>query len=76
MKEEVKKIMAAIFKINVSEIPDDAIQKGISEWDSLHHLMLIVELESHFDVSFEPEEIGIMISLNKVLEILKLKVNG
>lgn len=50
-------------------------QKSCEQWDSLAHLNLIVELESEFRVSFEPEEIADMTSFEKVCEALNNKMS-
>ena len=71
MKERIKKIMMQTF--GISEIPDDISQKNCEKWDSLRHLNLVVELESEFDISIEPEEIAEMKTLNAIEEILTAK---
>ena len=71
IKESVKSVMAEVFEIDLTTIQDDASQKTVSEWDSLQHLNLMVELEDKFDVSFEPEEIGDMTTLAKIVETIK-----
>ena len=75
IKASVKSVMAEVFEIDKATIQDDASQKTVSEWDSLQHLNLMVELEDKFDVSFEPEEIGDMTTLAKIVETIeKMKV--
>ena len=71
IKESVKSVMAEVFEIDEVTIQDDASQKTVSEWDSLQHLNLMVELEDKFDVSFEPEEIGDMSTLAKIVETIE-----
>ena len=66
MKNKVKEIMAKVFKMDASSIADDVQQKDIEAWDSLAHLNLILELESEFNVSFEPEDIKEMTSLELI----------
>lgn len=70
-KQIVKEVMASVFEIDVNTISDDASQKTISKWDSLEHLNLIVELEEKFDLSFEPTEIGEMVSLDQIILIIE-----
>lgn len=70
-KQIVKEIMASVFEIDLNNIGDDASQKTISKWDSLEHLNLIVELEDRFDLSFDPEEIGEMITLDKITTLIE-----
>lgn len=74
MEERIRQIMAEVFEVKVSDLPESFIQSDIENWDSLHHLNLIVELESAFDVSFEPEEINEMVSFEKVLQLTSQKV--
>ena len=71
IKASVKSVMAEVFEIDEATIQDDASQKTVSEWDSLQHLNLMVELEDKFDVSFEPEEIGDMSTLAKIVETIE-----
>ena len=71
IKPTVKSLMAEIFEIDENTIGDDASQKTISEWDSLQHLNLMVEIEDKFDVSFEPEEISGMTTLEKIVDAIQ-----
>ena len=77
MKNKIKEIMAKVLKIDASSITDDVQQKDIEAWDSLAHLNLILELESEFNVSFEPEDIKEITSLalidHKLQSLLKSK---
>jgi acyl carrier protein len=73
MNDEVKQIMATVFRTDIVNITDDLQQKSVTFWDSLRHLNLIVELEEKYDVSFEPEEISEMTSYEKVIYYLNLK---
>ncbi len=73
MREEIKKIMAVVFSVEQASIPED-VAYGIHEkWDSIHHLNLIVELESYFGVLFEPEEIQTMTNIDRIVYCLTLK---
>lgn len=53
--DQIKEVMRRTFNLN--EIPGDISQYNCEKWDSLRHLNLIVELETVFNVTFEPEEI-------------------
>ncbi|MDR1803718.1 MAG: acyl carrier protein [Treponema sp.] len=69
MRERIKRIIKDSF--GISEVPDDISQKTCAEWDSMHHLQLVVGLETEFDISFEPEDIGSMQSLAEIEERIK-----
>ena len=74
MKERIKQVMQRTFSI--PEIAEDISQKNCEKWDSLRHLNLIVDLESEFDVSIEPEEIAEMKTFLDVERILISKVTS
>ena len=69
MKERIKDALKRVLKLEV--IRDDISQKNCDKWDSLSHLNIIVELESEFDITIEPEDIVEM----KSLEIIEKKLN-
>lgn len=64
MSERIKGVMAQVFGISVSGIPDDVAVGKIAEWDSLRHLELMLALEMEFQVR---------ISTNAMLELLSLE---
>tara|TARA_B110000259_G_C13872621_1_gene345462 strand:+ start:177 stop:407 length:231 start_codon:yes stop_codon:yes gene_type:complete len=66
MKNRIKKVMASVFLEEENKISDDISQINFEKWESLQHLMLIVELESEFGVSFEPEDMVKMTSLEMI----------
>ena len=68
IKEQIKKIMTEVFEIESSLVNDKISQKNTGQWDSLNHLNLIVEIEEEFDISFTPEQIGSMTSLEIILD--------
>ena len=74
MKNEIKKVMASVFLVDENEISDDISQSNFEKWESLQHLMLIVDIESKFGVSFEPEEIVEMTSLELIEKYLVQKL--
>lgn len=72
MEDKVKEVMKKVFGDDVTT----DIQKGNSQlWDSITNIVLIVELEQKFNVSFEPEEIEKMNSYYSIVEVIKNKVN-
>lgn len=66
MRELIKEILKQVLKLE--EVKDDISRSTCSKWDSLSHLNIIVELESKFDMSFEPEDIVEMKSLDVIEE--------
>lgn len=71
MDNKIIEIMEEVFK--TKGIDTTASQQTCDNWDSLHHLNLIVELENEFDLEFEPEEISEMKSFEAVKRIITQK---
>jgi acyl carrier protein len=74
MEEKVKEIMAKIFEIPSESIQDDASPDTIEQWDSLHHLHLVLALEESFGTTFTEEEIIEMLNFKLVIITLKDKI--
>ena len=69
MRERIKKVIKDT--LGLDSVPDDISQKNCEKWDSMRHLQLAVGLEMEFGVSFEPEDIGSMRSLDEIEENIK-----
>ena len=72
MEEKVLEILKDLFELDTVDVT--CSQETCEKWDSMGQLNLVVELESEFDVTLEPEEIGEMKSFNDIIRILKTKV--
>ena len=72
MEEKVLEILKNVFELET--VDTNCSQTTCEKWDSMGQLNLVVELESEFDVSLEPEEIGEMKSFDDIIRILKGKI--
>lgn len=59
---------------DVSDLDNTCAQDNCENWDSLHHLMLISELEDAFGVEFAPEEMAEMKTFAQVKSTLESKM--
>jgi acyl carrier protein len=72
MRERIKQVIKDVFDLD--NVPDDISPKTCVEWNSIHHLQLVIALETEFDISFEPEDIACMNSLDHMEEKVKLLI--
>ncbi len=72
MEDKVLEILKNVFELE--NVDETCSQKTCEKWDSMNHLNLVVELETEFDVTLEPEEIGEMKSYDEIVKILKSKL--
>ena len=71
MEEKVLEILKNVFELET--VDTTCSQTTCEKWDSMGQLNLVVELETEFDVSLEPEEIGEMKSFEDIIRILRYK---
>lgn len=72
MEEKVLGILKNVLELKT--VDKTCSQATCGKWDSLAQLNLVVELESEFGISLEPEEIGTMQSYNDIISLLKKKL--
>jgi acyl carrier protein len=51
-----EQLVAQVFGLHVSQVTDATSNQNIPEWDSLGHVNLIMQVESHYGVSLSTEE--------------------
>ena len=71
MEERILEVLRNTFELDT--VDTTCSQKTCDKWDSMGQLNLVVELETEFDVSLEPEEIGEMKCFEDIVRILKAK---
>ncbi len=70
--EKLNKIFNNAFQEEVN-LTISSSKETLPNWDSINHLNLIVELESELNIAFEPEQIETITSVEKIIEIIKIK---
>ena len=71
MEEKVLEILKNVFELDA--VDRSCSQTTCEKWDSMGQLNLVVELESEFDITLEPEEIGEMVCFGDIIRMLKAK---
>ena len=71
MNKKVIEIIADVLRIGVSEINNESGMNTLDKWDSLQHLNIILAVEEAFNVSFTPEEITSVNSVEKIVEAIQ-----
>ena len=72
--EQLKKVLDIVRNV----LEDDSVdintsQTNNAKWDSMAQLNIMVELESEFGLSLEPEEISSIKSVKDIIEIVNRK---
>ena len=69
--EKYNNAFMQVFGAKAEDLNDNYGKDTVGEWDSVHQLSLIAELEEAYDIMFDPEDIMEMTSYAKGKEILK-----
>jgi len=66
-----EEIIAKVLGLPLPEVSDDTSNKTVATWDSLAHIVLVLELEATYGVSFTPDELFNMTSLTAIKQVLR-----
>jgi len=69
----IKEVFKTALKVDQSKISEETTMDNLFEWDSLHHLAIIVGLEKKFKIKLKPSDVAKMNSVKKILEVLNEK---
>ena len=69
--EKYNEAFVHVFGAQFVDLDDSYGKDTVEEWDSVHQLSLVAELEEAFDIMFDPEDIMEMTSYAKGKDLLK-----
>lgn len=72
---DLETIFRQVLKRQDLILSEDLKGSDVAEWDSLSHLNLIGEIESHFKIKFKLKELITMQSVGDMVRIIELKYN-
>lgn len=64
-------IMEEIFEIEPGTLNIDSDHENVDGWDSLKMVHIAVAIEEQFQISLTPDEVVEMISVRRIVEILR-----
>ena len=72
MEEKVIALLERVFE--GIEIDVNSSTENVPEWDSIHQLSIVFEIESEFGVELEPDEIVNLKSVKEIVDFLDKKI--
>lgn len=72
---ETKEIVASVLNMPVEQLDTEADMTDIEGWDSLRNVMILSQLEEHFDIMFPPDDIFDLTSVRAFAEEIE-KIKG
>ena len=74
IQEEIIVLIARVLEVSPEKIDEDTAIGDIPTWDSLRHVLIISELEKHFNISFEPEIIMDMEDVSDIVAFVEERI--
>ena len=69
--EQVRNVTSDIFGIPADKITAESSPETIENWDSTHHLNLVLAIEEKFGVQLDPEDIEQMKNIGAVAGLVE-----
>jgi len=76
MNKKIEQIFADVLSINEDEVLDSLSYISNDKWDSIKHMKIVARLEKVFSIEFSMQEIIDMDSVQKIKEIIDLKLKN
>jgi len=76
INKEIREIFSSTMSLNIETLGNNVSPSNLEAWDSLRHMRLLLALEQNFSISFDDEEIFEMVNLEKITQIINLKVRN
>jgi len=72
--DQVRDIMMDVFDLDDLTIGESTTAEDVEEWDSLHHIRLIVAIERRFKTRFSTVEVESMQNVGDLIRLIDRKV--
>ena len=71
LQPRIKEILSGLFNVGIGTLSSESSTANVEGWDSLGHLMVVVELEQQFGIQISPEQGEELTSVARIEEFLK-----
>lgn len=71
MEDRIIGIIAKILEVDIEEVELDTAIGDLPEWDSLHHLQIIAELEKEFGIKYAADELAELEDVSDLIALTK-----
>ncbi len=73
--DRVRQIVADVFGLALDQVDAQSSPESIEAWESIAHLNLVLSLEQAFRVSFTPDEIAELVSVEAIVSKVHMKLS-
>jgi acyl carrier protein len=73
--DQVRELVADVLGTSASRVTAESSPDTMDNWDSVHHLNIVMAIEERFGVELEPEDIEGMRTVGKIATIVAARAN-
>ncbi|KZS42072.1 acyl carrier protein [Aquimarina aggregata] len=74
IKERVSDVLVSVLEHNNFEMHDELTAKDVDGWDSLSHMMIITEIEEHFNIRFKLRDLNKLKNMGSLISVIQSKI--
>jgi acyl carrier protein len=74
--EQVRTITADVLSVPPAAVTAESSPQTLENWDSVHHLNLVLALEEKFSIQFSPEEVDAMQNVEKIAAVVESRTSA
>ena len=69
--DQVAGVMGSLFGVDTEQIVLETTRESLDGWDSLNHINLILDLESHFGIHIAETDVPELTSVSKIISVIE-----
>ena len=71
LDDRLKNILSSVLEVEATKIDENSSSDNLPQWDSLHHMNLILALEEEFGITIPDEEVADLTSYKLIHLVVK-----
>lgn len=68
--DTIRQIVADVLELPIERVTAETVSESVENWDSVHHLSIMMSLEERFGIELEPEEVESMLSVARMEQVV------
>lgn len=73
MLNELKEIFTEVLDVDPAAVTERSTIENLPGWDSMKHLELVLAIENKFSINFEPHEVILLNSVERIMNAISTK---
>jgi len=74
IKDVIRTILVSILKHEEISMEDEMTASDVKGWDSLSHMIIIKDIEAHFNVKFKLRDLNKIVNMSSLVNMVQSKM--